>query len=282
MVSPPCCLFAKQSTNTSFVLSILQYKLVGTLFLALRYDRIMKISIAIIKLVAALFLSRIASAEKYTYSSAGRGGSATMGGGYCGDWPFDNYVDIYAAENASKIKANGKPETSVIPYMSVYFYLWTDCSADSATLIEPDWDNWYEPVQSSLSFPSDKLETGTAAGGFPAREIPCTLVTETYEDYEYVYYNCDYSLSSPVSVDIQATWTGTGDSYQDRSTSTYRYPSGFYKVSTKGKTRDATIALEVTIDDAPFDVEGVFGEESYKYGKLFKSTQSQISKYKLL
>jgi hypothetical protein len=242
----------------------------------------MKFPMAVINLVAALFTVNLVSAVKYTYRSSGRGGSASMGGGYCGDWPFDNYVDVYAVESASKIKPNGKPETAIFPYMSAYFSLWTDCTADSATLVEPDWDNWYDPVQPSLNFPgNNKLETGTAAGSFPAREIPCTLVTETYEDYEYVYYNCDYSLSNSISVDISATWTGTGQSYQDRGTSTNRYPSGFYKFSTKGSTRDATTTLEVTIDDATFDMAGVFGEDSYKYGSLFKSTSSEISKYKL-
>jgi hypothetical protein len=242
----------------------------------------MKLIISAINLVALLTFTDFACvAEKYTYRSSGRGGSATIGGGYCGDWPFDNYVDVYAAQNAYKTKENGQAATPVNPYMTAYFYLWKDCSSESATLIEPDWEFWWDPVQPTLSFPgNNKLETGTAAGSFAAREIPCNLVTETYEDGEYVWYNCDYSLSVPVTVDVSASWTGTGSTFQDRSTQSNRFPGGFYKSSTKGTTREASVDFSVSVDGVSYDVGDVFGGSSYKYGYLFKSTSSDMSLYK--
>jgi hypothetical protein len=82
-------------------------------------------------------------------------------------------------------------------------------------------------------------------------------------------------------MDVLVTWEGTGQSYQDRSTHTCRYQSGFYKISTMGTTRDASITLDVTIDNDPFDVEDVFGGDFYKLCTLYKSTTSEISKYKL-
>jgi hypothetical protein len=70
-------------------------------------------------------------------------------------------------------------------------------------------------------------------------------------------------------------------SYPNRSTSTTRYSVGFIKTSTRGKSRDASFTLDVTVDGAPFDIEGMFGDESYKFGSLSKSTYSEITMYQV-
>jgi hypothetical protein len=243
----------------------------------------MKFLLSAFKLVALSVIANLTSAKKTTYQSKGRGGSLYIGGGYCGDWPFDNSMDVYATEEASKVKGDGTLSKTVVPYMSAYFSLWTDCLAESATLIEFDWENSSQPAPPTFNFPkNNNLETGSAVGVFPAREIPCELFKETYEDgSEYVYYNCDYLISNPILVDISVVWTGAESTYQDRGTSTSRYPGGFVKTLSRGKSRDATFTLDVTIDGAPFDVEDVFGENSFKYGNLFKRTFSEISKYQV-
>jgi hypothetical protein len=271
-------------TSSSFVFLFLQYPILAPLNLGrLRYDPIMKFILSIFNLVTFLVIVKLVSAKKTSYQSKGRGGTADMSGGYCGDWPFDNYLYVYATENASKVKGDGIPGKTVVPYMSAFFSLWTDCLADSATLIQYDWENSSEPMPPTLSFPkNNNLETGSAVGVFPAREIPCELFKETYEDgSEYVYYNCDYSISIPISVDVSVVWTGTGEPFQERSTYTSRYAGVFYKTSSTGKRRDASFTLEVTVDGAPFDVEDVFDESSYKYGSLSKNTFSEMSKYQI-
>jgi hypothetical protein len=80
-------------------------------------------------------------------------------------------------------------------------------------------------------------------------------------------------------VDIVTLSTGTGETYQSRSKSSGKYSGGSYKVSTTGKTRDASVDFEVNIDNVPLDVDAVFGAITYEYGSLFKSTFSEMSKY---
>lgn len=212
-------------------------------------------------------------AERYTYRSSGRGGSA---GGYsesCGEWPFGSYVDVYASENTSKINGNGKPGVEVFPYMSAYFSLWSDCTAESATLIEPNWDYFYDQTSGvSLSFPgNNKLQTGSASGLFQGWQIPCTLFTyATDDDGEgWTSYECDYTNPVPVDIDVEVDWTGTGSTYQDRSTYNQRFNGGRYMYSTKGTSREAIVDISV----AGIDMD-------YTYGSLFKSTSTSMEMYK--
>jgi hypothetical protein len=241
----------------------------------------MKLSVSFGDLLGLLVVANLVSGEKIAYRSKGRGGSASLSGGYCGDWPFESSIYVYAAQDVTKVKGDGKPEKTVNPYMSAFFSLWTDCSAGSATLIQPQWYDFPDPTKPTLEFPgNNKLEKGTAAGVFPALAIPCTLVTQTYDDgSQYFYYNCDYTVSSSIWVDIVTLWTGTGETYQSRSKSSGNYPGGSYKVSTTGKTRDASVDFEVIIDNVPLDVDTVFGTVTYEDGSLFKSTFSEMSEY---
>jgi hypothetical protein len=84
------------------------------------------------------------------------------------------------------------------------------------------------------------------------------------------------SSANPISIDSSVVWTGSDSTYLDRGTSTNRYPGGFVKTLSRGKCRDASFTLDVTINGAPFNVEGVFGENS------FKRTFSEISNYQVL
>jgi hypothetical protein len=237
----------------------------------------MKFSTSIVNLVSILAIANPANAKSvYTYRSSGLGGNAYVGGGLCGDWPFENYVSVQASQDAFKVKGNGGQSPSA-PYMDSYYSFWTDCSAESATLIEPAWDSWPSTTP-TLSFSGgNRLESGSATGEFPAIKVPCTR--ESYED-DYYSYSCDYDQLVPVTVTVSMDWVGTGSSYPNRSTSTQRYEGGFYKYTTKGTSRDATVTLAVDIDGQPLDLEDIFDDEySYEYGSLTKSTNSEISKY---
>jgi hypothetical protein len=211
-----------------------------------------------------------------------------MGGGPCGAWPFYNHVDVTASQETYKLKGNGKPTTAApFPYMSPSFTLWSDCAAETATLIELDYDSFYNNFQSSpaLDFPSsNKLLTGSAAGTFPGRAFACVLERGTYEcedgnEYEYETYNCDYETSQPVDVDVTVTWTGTGTStFPDRSSSVNRYTGGFSRYSYKGTSREATATFSVKVDGSPVNLGGFTDQYSYAY--LSKSTSSSMETYK--
>lgn len=214
------------------------------------------------------------AAEKYTFKSSGRGGRASAFGDSCNEWPFGSYVDVYASQDTTKTKGNGQPGSQVFPYMSAYYSLWSDCTAESATLIEPNYDLFYEQVvPATLSFPgNNKLQTGTASGSFPAWEVPCQLVAESNDYGEWTTYDCNYSLATPTTVDVQASWTGTGSSYQDRYTSSNRFNGGMTKSTTKGISRDASVAIAITAEGAAYSMD-------YSYGSLFKSTSTSMEKY---
>jgi hypothetical protein len=77
----------------------------------------MKLSVSYGDLLDLLVVANLVSGEKIAYRSKGRGGSASLSGGYCGDWPFESSIYVYAAQDVTKVKGDGKPEKTVNPYM---------------------------------------------------------------------------------------------------------------------------------------------------------------------
>jgi hypothetical protein len=127
----------------------------------------MKLSVSYGDLLGLLVVANLVSGEKIAYRSEGRGGSASLSGGYCGDWPFESSIYVYAAQDVTKVKGDGKPGKTVNPYMSAFFSLWTDCSSGSATLIQPQWYDLPEPTKPTLKFPgNNKLERERRLGSF--------------------------------------------------------------------------------------------------------------------
>jgi hypothetical protein len=233
----------------------------------------------VLSFIASFLLSSSTiPAEKFRYRSSGKGGYAYAWGDQCGSWPFGSYMDVYASESTAKDKSNGKPGITVFPSMWAYFSLWTDCTDKSATLVELDWENYYtDTPATTVSFPGNKLASGFASTTIPAIKVSCELITESDPEWgEWYYYDCDYgNIMERLSIEVSVTWTGTGNPYQDRSTGTYRYPSGFYRYSYKGNSRDATMSISLK-QDGVAQTTG-FGE---LYGALSKSTDTSMSIYK--
>jgi hypothetical protein len=233
-------------------------------------------------IVAVAMAANPSSAEKYSYRSSGRGGWAYIGTGPCGDWPFYGYVDVHASQQTYKLKENGNPTTSTpFPSMDAYVSLWTDCSAETATLVTVE---SYYGDQPTLNFPSNnKLLTGSATGRFPGSLYVCDIARYPYVDddgneYEDVYYECNYGNPISVTVDITVTWTGTGSTYPDRYSSINKYINGFYKYSSRGTYRAATVTLDVNVDGSSLNLDE-YGVE-FKDGSLTKTTSSDMSIYK--
>ncbi|KAG7371977.1 hypothetical protein IV203_018119 [Nitzschia inconspicua] len=243
----------------------------------------MKLFVSFTTLAAlAVSISDVAVAAKYSYRSTGRGGSASIGGDSCGAWPFGSYLDVYAFQDTYKVNGKGEPENPPLPYLFPYFSLWSDCTAETATLIEPIWDSFDETPAVVLSFPSNnKLQTGSASGSVPARKMPCTIVSEVYDDgEEYLWYNCDPSESELVTIDLSVNWTGGGSTYQSSSSCSSRSAGWSDKYSVKGTVRDATFDLSLRLDSVPVELSSYFDESSYKSGSLFKSTTTSIYRFK--
>ena len=243
----------------------------------------MKFSFNVSKAIVALpltWLVTVSANSKYSYRISGLGGYAYQYSGTCGLWPFGNYVDVQASESTIKTTGNGGG-TESSPSMWATFTLWSGCSESSASLIEVDW-SWYGsfPDALDLSFPSNKLTSGYAKGTFRGLKTDCTIMTYSDEYGEWSWYDCDYGTAESVSVDVEVTWTGQGQSTQDRYSSTYRYPGGFYRYNSKGTTREAATAIVVTVDGSVVDTDGIFGGESYTYGSLTKTTSGSMDIYK--
>ncbi|KAG7336895.1 hypothetical protein IV203_032198 [Nitzschia inconspicua] len=237
----------------------------------------MKIFISLISLLAIL---EVTAATKYTYRSRGQGGHANMWGGHCGEWPVESTLDVYTSQDTFKVNKKGQPQTPSFPFFSSTFNLWSDCTAKTATWIQPNWDSFDVPV-AVLNFPrNNKLQKGSASATISARELPCVAFYDNFEDGgEYLNYECDSSASQLVTVYLSVDWIGTGTTYNSKCTNS-NSGGGSSKITTTGNSRDAKFNFSLRIDGVPFDLSTNFGETNFTAGELHKSTFTEISRYK--
>ena len=168
---------------------------------------------------------------KASYKTKGLGASASAYV-YEDECSYE-YLSIDGSSSALKEKtSHGKPSTSYNTYTYASYSSYNYCTGEEAY--------GYAEVYPG-SFTGDK--NGAAATATISSLYICRYVE--VEEGCYGEYNCEES-AEPFELTIDATWTPSGNTSKDRSTSSSSNKFSSYKFRYSGTSREATVTLAVT------------------------------------
>ena len=177
---------------------------------------------------------------KASYKTKGLGASASANV-YEDDCSYE-YLSIDGSSSALKEKtSHGKPSTSYNTFIYAYYSFYNYCTGVETY--------GYAEVYPS-SFTGDK--NGSAATATISSLYICRYLE--VEEGCYGEYNCEES-AEPFELTIDATWTPSGNTSKDRSTSSYSNKFSSYKFRYSGTSRDASVTLEVTKNGESLEID---------------------------
>ena len=220
--------------------------------------------------------------EKYTTSGYGAYADVYWTNEGCEQ---GSYAWIYVTDGASKYQSNGKPGTNTSTYAYASYGNWYNCNETSATHTYFSMDAF---DNDSIQLAVNKAKLSTASASVTANDFlmteQCSRVCELYDGdgdyfpdgYEWCYYSeCTTITDGFVDASVSGLWTAGSVVYTSNSRSTFIYPGGYSGRSTsKGKARDAGVALSVTVNGISLDI---FSQDSY--ASIFQNTDGSITKY---
>lgn len=202
--------------------------------------------------------------QKYAYRTKGNSASFST-------WEGDDCsyagISVWAFEQ----RENGNKTTYNSVYVDYYFYDF--CTGES--------EYGYASLDGA-SFNQQKLNSATVQGSGILTKVACNYgdsggmlpPTDPGEPADGgtdpMGDPCTYTEAS---VDLNLLWTGTGDTYKDRSSSTYNTPYSRYRYRSTGQTRDASLSGSLLIDGSPVDI-------SNGYGSLGQSSSGSFEFYR--
>ena len=160
---------------------------------------------------------------------------------------FNGQVSINGSSSAVKEKTSqGKPTKSYNKFTYAFYQGYNTCTKE-------DISGSVEVYPST--FTGDKY--GATASATITSLRKCSFVK--------LDNGCDGEFSckvEPVELKIDATWTATGSPIRSRSVLSYGGKLSSYSGHSKGISRETAVTLQVTINDAPVDLDSdsVYGD----------------------
>lgn len=206
--------------------------------------------------------------EKYVYSGKNVYASINWPDEDCKRWTDGDYAStasFSAAEEVSKVRDDGKPETSKHSYVDAWYDTYYDCD-----------DTGYK--RKWVTFWNEETPTVAIKDNLKSASVSSTgQGWVTYEHCTYACdvecsYTCDYTIPESVAVTLTATVVATGTPEKTKAiVSKDQYPHFSYFRKSSGTSVDATVStITFTVD----------GEQPIPPGLPIDSTYAYIAKTK--